>query len=213
MKAAMRERGVVIGLGDGFLVRPGQQMSDRLGDLDLMAELGALRVSGVTLDPDLERTKDEFALLAQYAKERGMSASIEFAPPQPVNHLAAALSVVRHVNQPHFRLLIDSMHFYRSGGKTAELRALDPNLIGYAQLCDVPLKPAHADYMQEAMFERKVPGTGELPLAEFVAAMPPDVPISLEVPMRAQAEAGVGPFERLKPAVAAAKALLNAAKH
>jgi hypothetical protein len=38
--------------------------------------------------------------------------------------------------------------------------------------------------------------------------LPKHVPIGLEVPMLAPAEAGVGPRERLAPAVAAAKALL-----
>ena len=208
-KAAMRERQVVIGLGEGFLVRPGQDMREKLIDLDLMAELGALRVGGISMDPDIARTHDQFALLAQYAHERGMRASIEFAPPHPVGDLQAALAVVRHVNQPYFQVLVDAMHFHRSGGKAEDLLALDPRLIGYVQLCDVPLRPPHADYMQEAMFERRVPGRGELPLAQFVAALPADVLIGLEVPMLAEAEAGIKPYERLKPAVEAARSLLR----
>jgi sugar phosphate isomerase/epimerase len=208
MKAALRETGVKIGLGEGFIVRPGAEMHDMLADLDLMAELGAQRVNGASMEPDIARTRDQFALLAQYAHERGMSASIEYVHELPVGNLEAGLAVVRHVNQPHFQLLIDAMHHYRSGGTTAQLRALDPGVIGYVQLCDVPLQAPHGNYMQEAMFERMVPGAGELPLAEFVAALPATVPISLEIPMRAQAQAGVKPFERLKPAVAAAQALL-----
>jgi sugar phosphate isomerase/epimerase len=213
MKAAMRQYGVTIGLGEGFAVRPTQDLRDRQGDFDLMAELGAERVSGVSMEPDLERTKDQFALLAEYAQQRGMKATIEFAPPHPVGNLAAALAILEHVNRANFRLLIDAMHFFRSGGKTADLVALDPQLIGYAQLCDVLCKPTVPDYMQEAMFARMVPGAGELPLAEFVRALPRDVPIGLEVPMRAQAEAGVSPYDRLLPAVAAAKVLMRSAGH
>jgi sugar phosphate isomerase/epimerase len=184
-------------------------MADRLTEFDLMAELGARRVGGVSMDPDLGRTRDEFALLAAYAGERGMDATIEFAPPHPVGNLAQALAVVQHVGKPNFGLTIDAMHFYRSGGRTEELIALDPNLIRYAQLCDVPLKPATPDYMQEAMFDRRVPGTGELPLADFVAALPRHIPIGVEIPMLAQARAGIAPYERLQPAIAAAQALLD----
>ena len=209
MKAAMREYGVVIGLGEGFAVRPNQDLRDRQADFDLMAELGAERVGGVSMEPDLERTKDQFALLVEYAQQRGMNATIEFAPPHPVGNLAAALAIVKHVNRPNFRLLIDAMHFFRSGGSASQLAALDPKLIGYAQLCDVPLRPTIQDYMQEAMFARMLPGSGELPLAAFVRALPHDVPIGLEVPMRAQAEAGVSPYDRLLPAVVAAQALLH----
>jgi len=211
MKAAMRECGVVVGLGEGFAVRPGQDMRDKQRDLDVMAELGAERVSGVSMDPDLARTKDEFALLAEYAAQRGIKASIEFAPPQAIATLPQALSIVEHVGRGKLRLLLDSMHFYRSGATTAELVALDPDLIGYAQLCDVP-KQGTQEYLQEAMFNRKVPGAGELPLAEFVAALPCGTPIGLEIPMLAAAEAGVSAKDRLRPAVAAAKALVEASK-
>lgn len=213
MKAALREHGVAIGLGEGFAVRPGQDIRDRQADLDLLAELGAERVGGVSMEPDLARTKDQFALLAEYAQQRGMNATIEFAPPHPVGNLAAALAVIHHVGRPNFRLLIDAMHFFRSGGTAAELAALDPHLVGYAQLCDVPLQPAVPEYMQEAMFGRRVPGQGELPLADFVSALPDEVPIGLEIPMLAQAEAGISPYDRLLPAVAAARALLRAAGH
>lgn len=213
MKAAMREHGIVIGLGEGFAIRPGQDLRDRQADFDLMAELGAERVGGVSMEPDLERTKDQFALLAEYAQQRGMNATIEFAPPHPVGNLAQALAVIKHVDRANFRLLLDAMHFFRSGGSVADLEALDPQLIGYAQLCDVPLQPTVPDYMQEAMFGRMVPGTGELPLAAFVRALPRAVPIGLEVPMRAQAEAGVSAYDRLLPAVVAAKALMRAAGH
>jgi len=61
------------------------------------------------------------------------------------------------------------------------------------------------------MFARKVPGTGELPLPEFIAALPAQVPIGLEVPMLAQADAGVSAFDRLQPAVLATRALLQRA--
>jgi sugar phosphate isomerase/epimerase len=207
MIAAMRDRGVSVSLGEGFAVRPGVSMADRGAEMDVMAELGARGLGAVSMEPDAGRARDEFAVLAEMANERGMLATIEFAPIQVVNTLAMALEIVAHVNQPHFRLLIDAMHFFRSGGDVAQIAALDPALIGYAQLCDVPL--TGDDYMTEAMFGRLVPGEGELPLADFVAALPKDIPIGLEIPMLAKAQAGVGPLERLCPAVEAARKLLQ----
>ena len=44
-----------------------------------------------------------------------------------------------------------------------------------------------------------IPGDGELPLREFVRGVPPDIIVSLEIPMRTLAEKGVGPRERLMP--------------
>ncbi len=205
--ATLRDRSVSISLGEGFAVRPGVNMADRGAEMDVMAQLGARGLGAVSMEPDAGRACDEFATLAEMAQARGMLATIEFAPIQVVNTLAKALEIVLHVNQPHFRLLLDAMHFFRSGGVVAEIAALDPALIGYAQLCDVPL--SGDAYMAEAMFGRLVPGEGELPLADFVAALPNDIPLGLEVPMLARAQAGIGPLERLRPAVDAARILLQ----
>ena len=63
-------------------------------------------------------------------------------------------------------------------------------------------------YGMEARDNRLAPGQGDLPLAEFLAALPGDVTIGLELPMAARAEAGMGPEERLAPAIAAARDML-----
>lgn len=208
--AVMRDRGISISLGEGFTIRPGFNMADRAAEMDIMAELGAACLGASTMEPDIARMQDELAIFAEMAGARGMQATIELVPISPASNLAEALALVRHVNRPNFRLLIDSMHFFRSGGTLEELAALGPDLIGYAQLCDVPLPATQPDYMREAMFGRLPPGQGELPLAAFVAALPANAPIGLEVPMLAQAEAGISPRERLQPVVDAAKALLYA---
>lgn len=208
--AVMRDRGVSISLGEGFTIRPDAEMANRAVDMDIMAELGAACVGASTMDPDASRTADQCAVLAELAAARGMIATIELVPASSAGTLAAAVAIVRHVNKPNFRLLLDPMHVFRSGATVAALEALDPRDIGYAQLCDVPLQPRDPDYMREAMFGRLVPGQGDLPLAGFVAALPPDTPIGLEVPMLAQAEAGIAPRQRLQPAVDAARALLYA---
>jgi sugar phosphate isomerase/epimerase len=208
--AVMRDRGISISLGEGFTIRPGFNMADRAKEMDIMAELGAACLGASSMEPDVARMQDELALFAEMAGARGLQATIELVPISPVNDLAAGLALVRHVNRPNFRLLIDSMHFFRSGGTAAELAALGPALVGYAQLCDAPLPATQPDYMREAMFGRLVPGQGDLPLAAFLAALPPETPIGLEVPMLAQAQAGVSPRQRLQPVVDAAKALLYA---
>jgi sugar phosphate isomerase/epimerase len=209
MIAAMRDRGVSLSLGEGFAVRPGTDVRDRARELDIMAELGARCLGGVGMEPDGARLIDQFAALVEMAEARGLKVTIEFAPVLPVANLDQALALVAAVNRPDFRVLVDAMHFFRSGGDVAALAALDPNVIGYAQLCDAPLVAVEPDYMREATFERRAPGAGELPLAAFVAALPDHVVISLEVPMLAAAEGGVSPVDRLRPAVEAARRLIE----
>ncbi len=206
MIAAMRDTGVSISLGEGLGVRPGVSMADKAGDFDIFAELGARGVGGVSMDPDRTRTCAEFGVLVDLATERGLKATIEFAPAQAVSSLEDALAVIDAVAHPNFQVLIDAMHFFRSGGTVEKLRALDPDRIGYAQLCDVPLQ-GDGNYMQEAMSGRMVPGTGELPLADFIAALPADIPLGLEIPRLADAAAGISAREMLEPAVAAARRL------
>ena len=208
MIAAMRDREVSISLGEGFSLREGQVFEDRREDLELMAELGVRRINTVTMDPDLARSFDQFGELAEMAAALGMETTVEFGPGLSVGDLATAVAAVRHVGRPDFRLLIDTMHLARTGSGPADLAALDPTLIGYVQLSDAPIEPRFPTYMEEAMFERMVPGEGELPLRELLAVVPPDVVVGLEVPLRSQAEAGIGPEARLRPCVDAALAML-----
>ena len=210
MVAAMRDRDVSISLGEGFGVRHGHDIEDRQHDLEVMAELGATRVNTITMDRDLGRSLDQFATLAEMAAALGMETTVEFGPGLSVGDLPSAVAAVRHVGRPDFRLLIDTMHLVRTGGRAADIAALDPSLIGYVQLCDVPVESRLPTYLEEAMYERMVPGQGELPLREILTALPPDVIVGLEVPLRSQAEAGVGPEARLRPCVDAARALLRA---
>ena len=206
--AALRDRGVTVSLGDGFVLRPGMEMRELAGDVAVMAELGAQRVNTVTFDPDLSRSVDQFGVLAEMAAESGMETTLEFSTGLAIADLPTALGAVRAVGRPDFRLLIDTMHLVRSGSSPADVAALDPDLIGYVQLSDAPLVPTIPDYMEEACFERMVPGTGELPLLELLDALPRHVVIGLEVPLRSQADAGVGPHDRLRRCVDATRELL-----
>ena len=114
-----------------------------------------------------------------------------------------------HVGRPEFRLLIDTMHLVRSGSGAADLAAIDPDHVGYAQLNDTTLRPRTDNYMEEAIYERMVPGDGELPLHDILSALPADVVIELEVPRRSLALAGVSPIDRLRPCVDAARRLMG----
>jgi sugar phosphate isomerase/epimerase len=209
MLAALDDRGVTISLGEGNLVRPGTDVRDLGPDLDTMAELGVTLINTVSLDPDRSRSLDQFGVLVGMAADRGMATTVEVSPGLVPGDLDTALAAIDHVGRPDFRLLVDTMHIVRSGSGADDLAALDPDLIGYVQLSDATLTPRFESYMEEAMYERMVPGEGELPLRELAAVLPTDVVVSLEVPRRSLAEAGIGPEDRLRPCVEAARALLS----
>lgn len=209
MIAAMHDRGVSIALGEGGIISPTVDVRDYARDLDLMAELGAERIGTRSMEPDRGRTLEQFTLLVEMVEQRGIRmTTLEFAPPHTIPNLAAAVFAIEQVGKPSFRLLIDVMHLFRSGGTAADLTKLPTDLIAYAQICDARRIPEILDYMKEATTERLVPGAGEIPLQEIFAALPRHIPIGVEVPMLKSALAGAAPHERLGPCVEAARRLL-----
>ena len=211
--AAMTHRGVSISLGDGFLVLPGAEVHALSADLDALAELGVPWINAVSLDPDLPRTFDQFAALTELAAQRNIQTAVEPVPGLTVRDLPTALAALEHVGRPDFRLLIDTMHLVRSGSSAAELAAIDPSYIGYAQLNDTTLAPRLDNYLEEAMYERMVPGEGELPLLDILSVLPAGIVIEVEVPRRSLALDGVSPVDRLRPCVEAARRLLSEVAH
>jgi sugar phosphate isomerase/epimerase len=210
--AALDANGLGIGVVEGFALVPDRDIRACAADLDLVCELGGSRIACVSLDKDLGRTIEGFAVLAEMAAERGLLVSAEMGSLGPYGLVDAALEMARGIGMANFSLMLDAMHYFRMGNSLEQLAVMDPMLIGYVQLCDVPLKRRFETYMEEAMYERMVPGQGELPLREFAGLLPADVVVSLEVPMRSLAAQGLGPRERLAPCVAAARALLDGYK-
>lgn len=207
--AACRDSGVRIAIVEGFAVLPDGDVRGFAGDLDLVAELGCDRINAVSIGKDMAQAIDGFAMLCELGAARGLQVSAEMGSLGPLDRVAPALEVVRGVDRPNFSLVIDSMHFFRLGNSLGDFAALDPALIGYVQLADAPWAPRFDTYMEEAMFERMVPGEGELPLAEFLRLVPGGVVISLEIPIRSLAEGGVGPRERTRRCTDAARTLIR----
>lgn len=207
MRVALADTGVKIGMMEGFAVLPGGSVDDFAADLDMTAELGAKAVCTVSIDKDKARTHDQYARLTELATERGLRTTTE-ACAGVWRKLDLGIEAARAVDDPNFSLLIDTMHFFRSGSTVADLAALDPALIGHIQLCDVPMPAVIENYMEEALHERRCPGDGDLPLADFLAQVPEHVIVGLEIPIRSEALAGIGPKERMGRCVAATRRLM-----
>lgn len=208
MMQALAERQIAVSLMEGFAVAPGIDVRDQQHGLDIACDLGTRAICVVSMDKDEARTHDQYATLAELAAARGLVTTTE-ACAGVYRTLAKSMRAIEAVARPDFVLLIDTMHFFRSGSTVADLAALDPAVVGHIQLCDVPMPAEIGDYMEEALYERRAPGDGHLPLAEFLAHVAPQVPLGLEVPIRSEALAGVPPHERLGRIVRQAKALLG----
>lgn len=207
-KAVMAAENVSVSLGEGFLIMPGSAIADSHPTMEVMAELGAPVVNCVVIEQDRARAHDQFAEFAAMASAHGMRPAIEFMPLMWPATLDQAVAFVADSGAQGAGLVLDAMHVFRSGASAADVAALDPALIAYVQLCDVPMPALDENYGMEARDNRLPPGEGNLPLAEFIAALPNDVVVGLEVPMASRVKAGVSADERLAGAVAAARHLL-----
>lgn len=205
---AMRDRGVSIGACEGMVVAPGIQISDRAGDLDILCELGVPLVNIFSLEPDRTRTLDQFAEFAELVTTSGMRATFEFLPLSVIGTLEDAIAATHYVGNADFRILVDLMHLVRTGGTAEQLAGLDPDLLGYVQVSDVPLVAAMADYGEEALFHRLALGEGELPLEALVGVLPRGVPIGIEAPMAGHKAKGEAAHGRLASSVAYLQRLL-----
>ena len=82
-------------------------------------------------------------------------------------------------------ICLDPLHLARSGGSPADVKALDPKYLPYAQISDGVLDPGEPDLARLGKLglgTRAMPGEGMLPLREILAALPRDIPLSVELP-------------------------------
>jgi len=171
---------------------PDQPVGVPEGFLEVSARLGAKNVLVMSAEPDEGRTIERFGDLCDRAAGYGLQVCLEFAVYTGVRTLAHAAQVVAKAKRPNASVLVDALHFSRSGGIPAHIGQVDPALLRYAQICDASADvPAPTDtpaLIREARTGRLLPGEGALPLAELVAALPPGVPLAIEAPCRATAE-------------------------
>jgi sugar phosphate isomerase/epimerase len=177
--------------------------------LDTGAALGARHLICAPYDPDLPRLSARVALITEMAKERGLGTVLEFFPWTPVPDLAAALRATEGTGA---RVLVDALHFDRSGSPLDLLRATDPARLPFAHLCDAPVHPPYTteDLLHAARAERLPPGEGQIDLAGWLAALPDDCPLAVEIPMTALTRQ-VGPDEVLRRLAGIARRFAGAA--
>lgn len=205
VKRSLAENGVAVAGIETYFIAPGVDAAHFRPSLELGAELGARRLTTILYDTDPQRVADTLAATCELAREHGLQVAIEFMALTPAwNTLASVVDLVRRVDQPNLGIGVDGLHLVRSGGTTAEVAALAPALISYAQLCDGRGLQSSRDYVTEAASHRLVPGEGDFPLLDFLRALPSPVPVELEVPQPASVPAA----ERVRRIVDAGRRLL-----
>lgn len=178
---------------------PGTKVAEWRTFVEVAAELGARHI--VTQIPVAARRSaaERFGEICDLAAPHDLTVDIEFIPWSPTNDLAAAVEIVESAGRPNGGILIDTLHFSRSGSPLSELAALPDVLFNFMQLCDArrPLVESDKELIRVARFDREPPGAADIDLKAIVQAVPL-VPYALEVPNeQRRQEIGVMAYSRV----------------
>ncbi|WP_297369266.1 sugar phosphate isomerase/epimerase [Acidocella sp.] len=176
----------IIRLGPGFTLDP------VLSVLDTGALLDARAVLVAGDDPDFARLTANYAAFCTAAAARGLTADIEFMPWTEVPDIASAQRLVAAAGTPaNAGILVDALHYARSPGGPEAVAALPGSWLHYAQLCDAPaaIPPTRDELISDARTNRLAPGEGGIDLAGLLRALPPGLPLSIEIPNHQRARA------------------------
>jgi len=194
-------------------LKPDATLDDHRRIIDLGAEIGARNLLCVSSDASMAATAEWLGTLCRHAEDSGMRIALEFGIFTEVKTLAMALAVLDAVGHPLRALLVDPIHVDRSGSTIADIGAVDPALLPYAQFCDARSErpdPANFDaVITDAIDLREQCGAGALPLSELYHALPPGIPLSIELRSRALRERWPGPVARAQAVAEATRRWLG----
>ncbi|MBI3144496.1 MAG: sugar phosphate isomerase/epimerase [Pseudogulbenkiania sp.] len=191
-------------------LKPETRIADFLAVLETGACLGASNVLVAGNDPEAARLADNFGRLCDLAAPLGLAINIEPMPWTDVRNLQDAAALLAAAKRDNAGVLIDAIHFDRGHCRLDDIATLPPGSLRYAQLCDAPAaQPRDLDeLLRQARTERLPPGEGGLKLVELLRALPPNLPLSIEVPQEVLARS-VGAVERARHLKAATERLLR----
>jgi sugar phosphate isomerase/epimerase len=178
--ARMADTGVVIRDIEFLLLDGSDQRDAWLRMMEAGQALGATGLTVAASDPDRSRLADTLARMAEDGRGHGITPTLEPISYQAVNSIPAAAALARAAG---CQIVVDTLHFRRFGGTLEDL-AENADLVPMVQLCDGPAqRPADREgLVLESRSERGVPGEGDFRLPEIVAALPLELPVSVETP-------------------------------
>src|SRR5256712_10098914 len=161
------------------LMEPGDQRAANLEQLKWKVELaqviGADRIvtpsagTGMYKEDDYKKGVDNMREAAEIAKPFGVTLMLEFARTSRfVACLPTALKLVREVNHPNYRVMMDTYHFWGGISKFEDLDLLQDGELAHLHFEDVPADPIRELQGQP---DRRFPGEGIAPLKRIVEVL------------------------------------------
>lgn len=202
-----------VGVFDIEVIRIGENF-DASTWLPLLEAGAALKARGVLVvgdDSDPARLAQSFGSLCALAQPFALTIDLEFLPWTAVRDANGALAIVDAAGRPsNAGVLVDALHMARSTSTLADIAALPTVCLHYAQMCDGPGSGSftHEQMRYSAVYERLLPGEGGIDLKGIFQALPPDLPVSIEIPHHIR-QAQLGAREWARQALVATRAALE----
>ena len=191
-----------------IFVTPVGDHGDRM--VEAAAAVGARNLLVVSRGVDDDRFVDRFRELCDLAGAHGIGCSVEFLAFMSVATLRQSLQVLDRVDRANGGVLVDALHLARTGGTPADVEAVEPDRLAYAQLCDAPIV-APDDAYADALDGRSTLGDGGLPIRELVEVLPAHTALSMEIRSAALRSAFRDASDRARHVLATTTAWFDAA--
>ena len=184
IERALEETGLPVFDIEVITIEADTQAADFRPLFEAGARLGARYAVAISMDADEARVTQTFGALSAEAGKFGVRMVLEFMMRGGIRTLEATHRIVTAAAPPRGGILVDALHFYRSGIKPSALQGIDPDLLPYMQINDVVgFEALYAGTPPESVVWKKVlPGSGDLELRPLMNALPAGIPISIEVP-------------------------------
>jgi sugar phosphate isomerase/epimerase len=168
-----------------FYLQPPTKVAAFEAALHLGAELGAKYIVVMGADDDWSRMRDNFVRLCDLASLYGLGAVVETAVMRPLASLPQAQRLIDEAQRENAGICIDPLNFARAGDTVDDLRRVSRRLLPYGQLTDGiigPNEPNPTLLGRMGPNQRRLLGQGSVPLEQILDALPPGIPLSVELP-------------------------------
>jgi sugar phosphate isomerase/epimerase len=210
VRRALAETGVVLDGVEFFPLTADVDFEIYRPAMALGRELGAGRVVSHIFIEDDALVVQRLGEFCDLAATLGLKVTSEFCPLTAGNpSLERAKWLVDQVGRDNFGIGVDVLHVIRSGATPADIAKLEPRYFGVVQICDAIGAHASNDYIKD-VHNREVPGQGDLPIREFLNAVPASFAVEVEVPAAHRRAAGVTAAEHCRDVLEGARAIVEA---
>lgn len=181
--------------------------------VEIAAELGAANLLCVSSDPDVPATVAKFQAMVERARGTGVRVNLEFGLFTEVKTIHDARAVLEQTYGAAKALLVDTLHWSRSGGTAEDLAAIPREWLSYCQPCDAPADPPDFTnfdaIIDDAINRRLALGAGGLPVGAMLDALSADLPLAVEERSAVLREAFPGLNQRAREVARTSRAWLE----